>query len=67
VGKDLILSDAIDGDLLDDTGLCDFDGSMGCPGGPAPFQPDPFDADVRNTHRLTFMHDSCARLRAQDI
>ncbi|WP_045740808.1 hypothetical protein [Actinoplanes rectilineatus] len=65
--RDLEPLDVVDGDLIDEYGPCESAGYPHCPGGPAPLVPDPYDGDVNNTHRLTYLHDECAHERAMDI
>ncbi len=57
---DLDLYDVVDGVLVDDFGPCQQQPMRYCPGGLAPFVPDPYDADCGNTHRLTYLHPVCA-------
>lgn len=65
--RDLDLTDAVDGDLVDDR--CADTGMTYCPGDRAPvlWLADPYDDDINNTRRLVYLHADCADQRSRDI
>jgi hypothetical protein len=67
VTRDLDLTNAVDGDLVDDR--CADTGMPYCPGDgvPSRWMPDPFDADISDDHRLVYLHDDCAEQRAANV